>query len=171
MFASPGAQAGRRGIAMKLELVGRAELNRHFDRRFPEESDLKFGDWRRNRDRVARTLSRHGRIDLACTGTGGDFSVAEGWYGERVVQVCANARRMVAANVLDEVLCSVESNEPEYGVMIAGTYPQVLLTWSIGLTRDRKMIAFGPSFDDRLRDADGDPEALLWADALDALWR
>lgn len=156
---------------MKLELAMREECEVYLAQRFPEDPRLTYEDWKAKRDAVEKVLRRHGHIDRGGVGTGGDFSVADDWFGERTVHVCANARKMVSESVLEELLRVIGSSEPEYGVTLVGTYPQVLLSWTIALTRERKMIAFGPTFDERLRDQADDPEVEPWVKALDALWK
>lgn len=156
---------------MKLELTTSEESEVYFAHRFPKDPRLTYEDWKAKRDAVENVLRRHGRIDRGGAGTVGDFSVMDDWFGARTVHVCANTRKMVSKSVLDEILLLIGSSIPEYGVTLVGTYPKVLLSWTIALTRKRKMIAFGPTFDERLRDLADDPEVEPWVTALDALWK
>jgi hypothetical protein len=156
---------------MKLALTTTEECEEYLAQRFPVDSRLTYEEWKAKRDSVEKVLRRHGRIDRGGVGTDGDFSVADDWVGARTVHICTNTRKIVSTSVFEELLRLIGSSEPEYGVTLVGTYPQVLLSWTIALTQERKMIAFGPTFDERLRDQADDPEVEPWVKALDALWK
>ena len=153
---------------MKLVSVDDYEL--FISENCPVDESLSYEEWRSTRDAIEQQLSKHGTNDIGGTGNG-DFHVGYDWFKSRTIHTMFGSRTMVKQKVLRAIMTTIGKRPHRYCVTIVGDYPQVSLLWHIALTHDKSVIAFGPTYETRLRDSATDPEITKWCQVLDGLYK